>query len=648
MPATNEEFIKKAFEAGLTEDQVRSAVAERNTLKSALQKKESSNPILSGISRVLNLPSNIAGGIIEASRGVSTGEYQAPQTGIRLPATKAFPQGMDLGELVAPSIVGAARGAISGKPTVMEEAPKTLGIDPNSALGVGVGLAGEIATPDLFDIFAVAKTGSKGISKLTDLLPEEKKIAPFLSQTRGDVIQAAKQAGIDLPVSAQTKSNFIRNAEALAQNSIFGGKITQKIEKAFTDVADKYDNITQDFVRGFDLEKSGDLLKTKMDDFVETFMEKKADLYDAIPQDSIKSIQVVPNRTKQSLQEIINYKSKSLLPGSNLKMYEDLLNKIVSSDSVSISNFKQTIKELNKSAKFGSPAFADAAEIRRVAASMSEDIDDTLQAVDPALYETMKEADRFYSDGINLIKSNVGKQLLSKNPEQAFSFFSNPKNKSQLDNLKSIVGKESFNEFKGNVLSKVFKDSTKDGVLNYKKLNNNIEKLGGIKAMSQFLEKDQYARLSQALSQMELLQTVEKGLKEGVKPATGSRTAFLFGQGSIAGALALLNPTILIPYILGNYLPVKALTSEAGEKAILQGVNLPLRPAIEPAAGVFGRSIDVGAAFADEVRQLGSDRQVDQALSPTQPGQPGYDPRQSALKRALQLQRQEKITKTLK
>lgn len=34
MPATNEEFIKKAFQAGLTEDQVRAAVAERNSLKS--------------------------------------------------------------------------------------------------------------------------------------------------------------------------------------------------------------------------------------------------------------------------------------------------------------------------------------------------------------------------------------------------------------------------------------------------------------------------------------------------------------------------------------------------------------------------------------------------------------------------------------
>jgi len=30
MPASNEEFIKRAFEAGLTEDQVRSAVKERN------------------------------------------------------------------------------------------------------------------------------------------------------------------------------------------------------------------------------------------------------------------------------------------------------------------------------------------------------------------------------------------------------------------------------------------------------------------------------------------------------------------------------------------------------------------------------------------------------------------------------------------
>lgn len=61
MPATNEEFIKKAFEAGLSEDQVRSAVAERNQKKSkitpsATPKNEPN--ILQSVARMFGVDTN--------------------------------------------------------------------------------------------------------------------------------------------------------------------------------------------------------------------------------------------------------------------------------------------------------------------------------------------------------------------------------------------------------------------------------------------------------------------------------------------------------------------------------------------------------------------------------------------------------------
>lgn len=55
MPTSNEEFIKKAFEAGLTEDQVRSAVAERNQRKASISDSPSSSGVQDTLQSVANM-----------------------------------------------------------------------------------------------------------------------------------------------------------------------------------------------------------------------------------------------------------------------------------------------------------------------------------------------------------------------------------------------------------------------------------------------------------------------------------------------------------------------------------------------------------------------------------------------------------------
>lgn len=61
MPANNEEFIKKAFEAGLTEDRVRSAVAERNQrLKTTQQPIDDRNFAVKALDAIAPATANIA------------------------------------------------------------------------------------------------------------------------------------------------------------------------------------------------------------------------------------------------------------------------------------------------------------------------------------------------------------------------------------------------------------------------------------------------------------------------------------------------------------------------------------------------------------------------------------------------------------
>src|SRR3990172_8974807 len=93
---------------------------------------------------LINLPSYAMGGALKTSREAIKGTYQPPS--------------QPLGKYIHPLGVGVYRG-LTEKTPIFEELPKTLGMDPSSLGGLAVGLAGEIATPDPFDIVRLAKAG---------------------------------------------------------------------------------------------------------------------------------------------------------------------------------------------------------------------------------------------------------------------------------------------------------------------------------------------------------------------------------------------------------------------------------------------------------------------------------------------------------
>lgn len=136
------------------------------------QQQEKNNDLLSkfanvgkeALSRVLNLPSQIQGGVLKATREVNEGTYQAPDFGTYKMPTMQGQKEFKTGGLIAPQLVGAFRG-VKEKSSVMEELPKTLNIDPESGKGFAVGLAGEVLTPDIADVAIAGKVGNKLLSK---------------------------------------------------------------------------------------------------------------------------------------------------------------------------------------------------------------------------------------------------------------------------------------------------------------------------------------------------------------------------------------------------------------------------------------------------------------------------------------------------
>lgn len=131
------------------------------------QEKSNFSKGLNVVSRFLDVPSSVVGGAMKGAREAVTGEYKAPQTGLKI-------RGVDVGEALPPTVVEAGRSLknlVTGKDynPVMKELPQTAGIDPNSLAGMALGLAGEVMTPDPLDTLNLGK----GVSKITQKLGEK-------------------------------------------------------------------------------------------------------------------------------------------------------------------------------------------------------------------------------------------------------------------------------------------------------------------------------------------------------------------------------------------------------------------------------------------------------------------------------------------
>lgn len=118
------------------------------------------------------------GGIIKAGNEQRQGTYVAPKIGpdFNLPTITGKPLKTNIGEFIAPPIVGAVRG-VRDKQPLMTEVPKAVGVDPNSLPGFAIGLTAEVLAPGPGEL----KT-AKEIDKFSDLNKGKKFLVSLINK----------------------------------------------------------------------------------------------------------------------------------------------------------------------------------------------------------------------------------------------------------------------------------------------------------------------------------------------------------------------------------------------------------------------------------------------------------------------------------
>lgn len=255
MPATNEEFIKKAFESGLSESQVRAAVAERNQRSQQPVEKEPGllgkilkNPV---VDYTLNAPSYAVGGMLKRSTDEGIQAYNPLKNPFGIPA---------------------AIEGLRDKTPVMEELPRALGKDPDSGKGMAIGLIGELLTPDAGDFALASKVGRKTVDKIS---------APIANMFRGVGEQVA-ESGIKVnPGQARKFEKATKKTvgKYIADEDL-AGNVAANVAKRIEDLQGQYDDIALN---------SGIVVKS--DDFGGAVSRSIAKLDDIIEEDEIGSLQ---------------------------------------------------------------------------------------------------------------------------------------------------------------------------------------------------------------------------------------------------------------------------------------------------------------------------------------------------------------------
>jgi len=598
-----------AREAGFSDDQIAQSLSKRT--QSATQEKPN---ILGTIGRGLwdlyNAPSRMAGGQLRTATQIRKGEYQAPDLGsIPLPGGRR----QELGELILPNIVGAYRG-LRDKTDMFEATPEAFGVEADTPAGIALGFAGEVITPDPLDAVA-------GLKALTKSRKGTKALKLQVPGGEGfdDVVKVARQLDIDLPTSAKTSNQFVKQTEAILQKGLFGAGITKKITKAFDDVAGVYDNITAKFVKEQDLDALGKIAKKNLDEFADTFQTSKRALYSNVPK-TVKKVQVDPTNTLKTLDEAIDQGSKGLFDdafvGKLSKVRGRLTEAANSKTGVTYEVLDETQKQIGRMVKnFADPvSVGNKGVLRRLYASTAQDLDQALKVADPTAFEAIKNADKFYQEGIELLNDKVAKSILKKNPSEIFTYLSKPGKEQELATLKKIMGEDDFQEFTGEILQKVFNQSVDSkGVINSAKLERNLAKYGET-PLRRLLTADQYAKIGDLRKQLREIDKVSEALKAGAKPAQGSQTAFLLQSILTTGGF-FTNPVLASSYILGSLGATKAFQSPLMEQILTTGVSKGID--VSPALNVGRRALQ-GAAIAgpELLKTQFRPQQIQQSQSP--------------------------------
>lgn len=436
---------------------------------------------------------------------------------------------------------------------------------------------------------------------------------PFAEQFDDDIVRLATEKGVDLPLSAKTSSNAVKQLEATAQKSFFGGTITKRIIDARDQVNKLATELSEKLNKSVDEAALGNIIKTGRQQFEDNFNTMKSELYDMLPENVLKGNATLQS-TKEALEKIIADKEASAAPGTNVEYYKTILKNLTEGKGAEFNTeairksmkaqgytddviqkaidegkaqgvageytpifdvVKKTRSDIGRKMKnFSDPvATGDQASLKYLYSALSDDLETTIKQADPAAYEMYEQATQFYREGIQKVNSKISKFIDSASPEKLLDGLVKPNSVTDIKLVKQIIGEEGTEKLKEGFYNKLFHDAAdaKTGIVNPKKVMTSLKRYGE-DSVKEILGEDGWMKIQDNLASFEDISKLDQAIKRGTKPADGSQTAFLANTMASLGTY-LLSPAALLGKLGAEAGLVRMLTTEAGQKWLTEGLG---------------------------------------------------------------------------
>jgi len=512
-------------------------------------------------------------GRFETSKGFDIADLPGDIADVVGPALPIF-GAIGGGIIAAPGIVTAPLGAGAGAgilETGRQAIGQTIGVEKRFG-GEQEGFEfGEIGKEALFG--ATAEFGGKVATKAVG-----KALSPFKQQFNAQIARIADKFGIKLPISALSESEVVRQGEAFAAKGFTGGRVQKIITQANDDIVKVSDDVIGKIGGTEDLGLAGKAIIEGAESYKKSWTGTKRKLYEEADKivagraETLGKEFINVDKTKVALDEILSTKAGArellgeFVDVGRLEVLRKNLDK-----KLSIKVLSDTLDEINKMVPFGNTLVStgDTAALKKVAATLSRDLDSHIKLVQPEIGKALGAADEFYGSGIQLLESEVGRNVarLSDSPELIVDTLLKPGKTSQARRLVELIGSTKGGEqrvknVQAAFLRKLVDKAKTDGRVSGSKFSNSINKFGSV---IDDLFDEKTAEGIREVAQL------AKAVDRGQGAARGSQTAFLAKTAAFFTAIGSGNPEIAVGIAAQDVIFSRIFSTEFGRRLLTEG-----------------------------------------------------------------------------
>lgn len=482
------------------------------------------------------------------------------------------------------SDVAALSGAVGGAAKgigALAKAPKI------AQAGQALAKAGQQLEP----LTQAASAVGKGLSKVKD-------ISPFAKSVDTGALAASQRLGVDLPASALSTSKAPELLESIAAKGFFGKPILEKLAKAESQISSKADDILRKTGGATDASVAGKSIADAMDKYHANYIAQKNKLYKDAKIG--KDISVSGERTAQLVDSILKSKEEAagvIGTAEDIKFFKSIkaklskkgtkvdsgvldaqgrpIQRVEPAKAVTGQEFKAAINELNEKMKSVSDPLVtgNKAKMRKLVATMAEDLDEAIAAQKPELAESLTAANEYYKSGIEKLNSTYGKSIQkfadAKQYDKIVPAIIKPTTSADdIPRIMEVVGAEGKANIQASVVKSMLeKAQGKEGRFTPAGLSRELKKMGNDK-LAQILTPDQMQQLTD-------IAEVTQALGSAKNIMQGSQTAFVGRIATQVGLLAGGNVTLGLKLLLGDFLASKFIASPQGQAVLSTGLKTP-------------------------------------------------------------------------